>query len=131
MATGLTKDAGWEVGVSRTLPHAPRDVWDFVSGPEGVALWLGAGAELTAEAGAPYATDDGVSGEVRGYRPGEKIRVTYGDTTVQVAVRPAAGGRAMLRFHQERMSDAAGRERRRAHWQGVMDAVAAALDRRG
>lgn len=45
--------------------------------------------------------------------------------------RRAAAGRTMLRFHQERMSGAAERERRRAYWRGVMDAVAAALDRRG
>jgi hypothetical protein len=35
----------------------------------------------------------------------------------------------VLRFHQERMADAAERERRRAHWRRVLDAVADALDR--
>lgn len=130
MPTGLTRDAGWEVGVSRTLPHPPSTVWDFVSGPEGLALWLGPGADLTPERGAPYRTDTGVTGEVRGYRPGERIRVTHGATTVQVALTPAADGvRTVLGFHQERMSGAEERERRRAHWRRVMDEVAAALDR--
>jgi hypothetical protein len=35
MPTGLTKDAGWQIGVSRTLPDPPSPVWDFISGPEG------------------------------------------------------------------------------------------------
>jgi uncharacterized protein YndB with AHSA1/START domain len=131
MPTGLTRDAGWEIGVSRTLPHSPTAVWEFISGPEGLALWLGPGADLAPERGAPYETAAGVAGEVRGYRPGDRIRVTHGDTTVQVAVTPAPEGRAVLRFHQERMASAQERERRRAHWQRVMDEVAAALEERG
>lgn len=127
MATGLTKDAGWEIGVSRTLPQSPSAVWDFISGPRGLELWLGTGARLTPERGAPYTTDAGTGGEVRGYRLGDRIRVTYGHTTVQVTVSAAAGGRAVLRFHQERMASAEERERQRAHWQRVMDRIAGAL----
>ncbi|WP_338898381.1 SRPBCC domain-containing protein [Streptomyces sp. TG1A-60] len=127
-STGLTKDVGWQVGVSRTLPQSPAVVWEFISGPRGVELWLGSGARLTPEPGAPYATHDGVTGEVRGYRPGDRIRVTYGDTTVQVAVSAAGGGRAVLVFHQERMASAEERERQRAHWQRVMVQVAGELD---
>jgi uncharacterized protein YndB with AHSA1/START domain len=130
MPTGLTRDAGWEIGVSRTLPHPPAEVWDFVSGPEGLALWLGAGAVLTPGRGASYRTDDGVTGEVRGWQHGRKIRVTHGTTTVQVALTGTAGGtRTLLRFHQERLAGAGERERQRAHWRRVLDRVAAALDR--
>ncbi|WP_328470807.1 SRPBCC family protein [Streptomyces sp. NBC_00448] len=131
MPTGLTKDAGWQIGVSRTLPHPPSVVWDFVSGAEGLALWLGPGAALTPERGAAYRTAAGVTGEVRGYRPLDRIRVTHGTTTVQAALRPTADGdRTVLRFHQEHLASAEERERRRAHWNRVMDEVAAALDRR-
>jgi uncharacterized protein YndB with AHSA1/START domain len=128
MPTGLTQDVGWEIGVSRTLPHPPSAVWDFVSGPEGLALWLGAGAAPAPERGARYRTADGVEGEVRGYRAGDRIRVTRGSTTVQVTVSPAADGtKAVLRFHQEHLNSAEERERRRAHWKAVLDEVARAL----
>lgn len=127
-STGLTKDAGWQVGVSRTLPQSPSTVWEFISGPRGLELWLGPGARLATEPGAPYETDSGISGEVRGYRPGDRIRVTYGDTTVQVAVSAAGGGRSVLVFHQERMTGPEERERQRAHWQEVMARVAEALE---
>ncbi len=128
---GLTKDAGWQIGVSRTLPHPAAAVWDFISGPEGIALWLGPGAVLIPERGAPYRTAQGVTGEVRGHRPAERIRVTHGTTTVQIALAPAAAGaRTTLRFHQEHLASAQERERQRAHWQQVMDQVAIALDRR-
>ena len=86
-------------------------------------------ARLTGEPGSPYETDAGITGEVRGYRPGDRIRVTYGDTTVQVAVSAAGGGRSVLVFHQEGMAGPEERERQRAHWQRVMDQVAEELDR--
>ncbi|MFI8423748.1 SRPBCC domain-containing protein [Streptomyces sp. NPDC085479] len=131
MPTGLTEDAGWQIGVSRTLPHPGPLVWDFVSSPEGVALWLGPDVVLTPERGTSYRTTEGMEGEVRGYHRGKKIRVTHGTTTVQVALAPASDGtRTMLRFHQEHLASAEERERQRAHWQHVMDQVATALDRR-
>ncbi|WP_434594872.1 SRPBCC family protein [Streptomyces sp. A5-4] len=130
MPTGPTQDAGWEIGVSRTLPHPPSAVWEFVASPEGVVLWLGAGAELTPEKGAAYRTDEGMTGEVRGYRPNDRIRLTHGATTVQVTVSGAASGageKAVLRFHQEQLASAGEREAAREHWRAVLDTVAAAL----
>ncbi|MGW1997745.1 SRPBCC family protein [Embleya sp. NPDC001921] len=130
MPTGLTKDAGWQIGVSRTLPHPVPVVWDFIGSPEGIAVWLGPGAVLAPERGAPYRTDAGAAGEVRGYRPQDRIRVTHGTTTIQVAVAPTADrARTTLRFHQERLASAPEREQQRTHWQLIMDRVAAALDR--
>ncbi|MFG2921637.1 SRPBCC domain-containing protein [Streptomyces sp. NPDC048305] len=128
MPTGLTKDAGWEIGVSRTLPLPADALWDFVTGEEGVALWLGPGAVLPTEKGAAYRTADGTAGEIRSYRPGDRVRLTHGTTTVQVAVVPAGtGDRSVLRFHQEHLASAREREDRRAHWKGVMDRIVVAL----
>ncbi|MEO7556666.1 MAG: SRPBCC domain-containing protein [Acidimicrobiales bacterium] len=129
MPTGLTKDSGWQIGVSRTLPYLPEEVWDLISGREGLALWLGPGTALSPDLGVRYRTLGGVTGEVRGYRRGERIRVTHDATTVQVSVTPANDGAAtVLRFHQERMASAQERSRQRAHWQQVMIEVVAALE---
>lgn len=136
MSTGLTKDAGWQIGVSKTLPLPPTTVWDFISSAEGLALWLGPGVALRPEKGAAYETAEGTRGEVRGYRPRDRIRLTWQpagwahDTTVQVAVTPAPGGgplRTQLRFHQERLADADERARQRAHWRAVLARVEAEL----
>lgn len=113
--------------MSRTLPHPLPVVWDFISGPAGLALWLGKEAVFEPRRGGTYRTAGGAEGEVRGYRPSDRIRVTYGTTIVQVAVTTAGDG-TVVRFHQERMAGAEERERQRAHWTAVMDAVAVALD---
>ncbi|MFJ9638355.1 SRPBCC domain-containing protein [Streptomyces sp. NPDC101178] len=128
MPTGLTQDAGWEIGVSRTIRQPPQTVWEFITGPEGVALWLGVEGPLPTEKGAAYRTADGTEGEIRSYHPGDRVRLTYGTSTVQVTVSPGTSDdRSVLRFHQERLASAEEREERRMHWKSVMDRLAAEL----
>ena len=129
--TGLTEDAGWEIGVSRTFDLSPDEAWRVVTGPEGLAAWLGTDC-LPTEPGEPYETPDGTTGEIRSYRPGDRLRLTWRpggwdhDSTVQVAVS-ATGPKAVVRFHQERLASQAERERQRDHWRRAMDALAPLL----
>ena len=134
--TGLTKGVGWEIGVSRTVAFPLVDVWDFLTSPEGSAVWLGVGVQRLDEPGLDYHTSEGTSGEIRSFRPLDRVRLTWQppgwahESTVQFTVTAAAAGRTMLRFHQERLADAAEREQQRAHWRAVLDAVVTALENR-
>ena len=130
---GQTRDAGWQVGVSKTIPYPLDQVWSFMSSAEGIALWLGPGASLRREKGSAYETDDGITGEVRGYHDRDRIRITRlgkgadHETTMQFTV-VALDDRTTLTFHEERLADADERERRRTHWQGVLASVLAELE---
>jgi uncharacterized protein YndB with AHSA1/START domain len=132
---GRTKDVGYQIGVRRTVPHSVEDVWDLLVSPEGLSVWLGPGVELTPEKSAPYSAENGTSGEVRSFREHDRIRVTWQpadwshETTVQVALLPAATGTALL-FHQEHLADSDERERQREHWRGVIDDLVALQDSR-
>lgn len=131
---GKTRDAGWEIGVSRVVHAAPEIVWDALTSAPGLHLWLGAGTRLPMEKGTPYETADGTVGEVRSHHPRDRIRLTMRapdadhETTLQVTIRPGAHG-TTIGFHQERLADADERERQRAHWKGVLDALEALLAR--
>jgi len=130
---GETRDVGFEIGVSRTVPFPRAAVWDFIASPRGQEVWLGRGAELVPEPGQRYRTADGTTGEVRSFHERDRIRLTMRpagwdhDTTVQVTVSGPVEDATVLRFHQERLADAAERERQRAHWRAVIDRVVAAL----
>lgn len=130
---GRTRDAGWQIGVSKTVDRPVDEVWDFVTSPAGVAIWLGEDVTVMPERGAGYETSAGVRGETRGYRELDRIRLTWQppdwthDTTLQLTVSSAGAGRSRLVIHQERLADATERERQRRHWQGVMNALAAGL----
>lgn len=130
---GKTRDAGWQVGVSKTVHLPVEEVWEFLTSPQGTALWLGHGVEALEERGNRYATSEGTVGETRSFHPHDRIRLTWQpadwdhESTVQVAVSSGGPGRTMIRFHQERLVDAYERERQRAHWRSVMGAIVAAL----
>lgn len=100
MPVGKTKDAGWQIGVSRTVPIGLEEAWIRVEDP---AVWLGEPAE-----------------DVRSVRPLDRIRVGWNGTVVQVALAKATSG-TRVTFHQERLSSADERERQRAHWKAVAD----------
>ncbi|RSM89573.1 SRPBCC domain-containing protein [Kibdelosporangium aridum] len=120
---GQTKDVGFQIGVSKTLPFAPEAVWAAIMSDEGIALWLGKGATLVK--GQSYETADGTVGEVRSLNELDRVRVTWQpkdwdhETTVQIAIS-ASNGKTRLIFHQERMTGPAERERQREHWRKVM-----------
>jgi hypothetical protein len=100
MPVGKTRDSGWQIGVSRTVPLTPEEVWARI---EDTSAWLG------------EETDD-----VRSHRPLDRIRVGWDGTIVQVAITKAKTG-TTVRFHQEHLADAEHRERQRAHWSAVID----------
>jgi len=125
--TGLTNDAGWEIGVSRTFDRSVDEAWQIVAGPEGLARWLGTDA-LPTDPGSAYETPDGTTGQIRSYRPGDRLRLTWRpqdwdhDSTVQVAVS-ATGRKAVVRFHQERLANEPERNHMRDHWRAALDAL--------
>jgi uncharacterized protein YndB with AHSA1/START domain len=130
---GLTRDAGWQIGVSKTLDRPVGEVWDFITSSEGIAIWLGEGVGTLSEPGAGYETTTGVHGETRSFRELDRVRLTWWspgwshDTTVQLTVSAAGGGKTRLGVHQERLASAAERERQREHWRAVIAALVAAL----
>lgn len=134
MPVGKTKDVGWEVGVSRTLACSPEEAWALLTSRDGVAIWLGDGVAFPAEPRTRYETGDGTVGEVRSFRPLDRIRLTWHpkdwdhESTVQVAISPMKTGTS-IRFHQERLADADERERQRDHWSSVIGRLEDLLSR--
>jgi uncharacterized protein YndB with AHSA1/START domain len=126
--TGRTRDAGWQIGVSRTLPVDLDTAWGYLVSDAGVRRWLGTGVDTPLTPGVRYRTDEGTTGEVRSRRERNRIRLTWhpperGDhATVQIALTPSAGG-CTVRFHTERLHDADERERMRRHWRDVIAAI--------
>lgn len=133
MTVGKTRGAGWQIGVSKTVDRPVEEVWAFITSPAGMAIWLGEGVRVLSELGADYQTASGIRGRTRSFRVLDRVRITWRpadwshDTTLQLAVRAAGPGRAMLRVHQERLADAEERERQRSHWRAVIAALVAAL----
>jgi len=125
---GLTKDAGWELGVRQTVSAPLTVVWTYLLGP-GLHVWLGDIDALPIEKGATYLTRDGVAGDIRSYSENAKLRLTWRpddwphDSTLQLTVREAATG-TTIGIHHEQLADRSERKMMLGHWKNVMAAMA-------
>lgn len=122
---GQTADAGYQIGVQKTLP-IPHDLaWDLLVVGPGRDIWLGETQPLDLHKGQEYVTSNGVSGEIRSVAPGQRLRLTWshpdlsGPSTLQLYLAPS-GEKTSVRFHQERLSSQDERELMRKHWREVL-----------
>lgn len=135
MPVGKTRDAGWQIGVSITVDYNVVDVWEYLVSREGLGVWLGRDITFHGSKNEPYRTDDGAHGELRSYRPLDRIRLTWQpkdwdhETTIQIALDDK-GDRTRIVFHQERLADADERRRQREHWKAISEKVKHDLGRR-
>lgn len=123
---GLTKDAGFQIGVRRTL-HAPEAlVWELLFSAKGLNIWLGPTQGFNLETTDTYELDDGAAGEVRVFKPGSHARLTWQPgnyprgSTIQVRVI-GKEDKTTIAFHQEHLPDSAARAERRDHYQQALD----------
>ncbi|HVL98922.1 MAG TPA: SRPBCC domain-containing protein [Egibacteraceae bacterium] len=132
---GETADAGFQVGVQRSVGAPAAEVWELITGrPD---LWLGAGASIEFVEGAHYEVPAGdghprVSGEVRVVKPGNRLRITWqpeawaAPATLQLTLTTAPSGRTAVSAHLEKLPDAAAREAMRARWRAALERIVAA-----
>ena len=127
--TGLTKDAGWQIGVRRTIPASANAIWAALMAPAGLAIWLGPLAKLPERTGTFWQAEDGSRGDVRSYEAERLVRLTWNpasgtpETTLQLRLLPAKTG-TTLAIHQERLTGPAERETMREHWKAVAKQIA-------
>lgn len=120
--TGETADAGFEVGVHKTVEISKTAAWKTITSTRWMARWLYAAPKLVEKR--PFSNEK-VVGEVRVMRPGERLRLAWKPTgwkqgsTVQIRVGNAPNGKTRIGFHHEKLADAKMRERMRAHWKAA------------
>ena len=132
--TGETADAGFNIGVQRTLSIVRQKLWDYLISPEGRALWLGGESnDFKLEKGAQFSTENGTRGELRTVSEPERLRLIYHPTdweepsTLQLTLNEK-DGKTALRFHHERLSGPEARAAMKTHWGEVLDRIRTALD---
>ena len=127
---GQTSAGGYQVGVQKTLPVPPETAWNLLTEEPGRAIWLGEVDNLEFQRGERFQTGEGVWGEIRTVAVGQRVRLTWQNpelaqpSTLQVTIVPT-GGRASVRFHQERLSGPEEREKMREHWRRALEELLA------
>jgi uncharacterized protein YndB with AHSA1/START domain len=126
---GETADAGFQLGVQRTVEATAAEAWELLVSRPG--LWLGDGARVVFEPGELYRTDD-AAGEIRVVKPGDRLRLTWqpkgwpAPATLQLTVQERHAGKAVINVHLEKLPDGEAREAMRARWRAALERLAAA-----
>lgn len=113
------------------MPHGTGGaLWQLLTSEAGLTIRLG--EPITLQQGAAYTLPDGTTGELRVFRPGSHLRLTWQapgrarPATVQVRVLPAKTG-ATFSVHQEGLPDGATRATMKAHREAAIARLAALL----
>lgn len=112
--TGQTQDAGWQVGVRRTLPLELAEAWELLTCPPWLERWSGLAA---------LDRDDPA---VRSLTAPRVVRVRTRHSLVQLRVQAAVSGTTVA-FHEDHLPDEQARNLRKAYWAQVLDDLEAAV----
>jgi uncharacterized protein YndB with AHSA1/START domain len=122
---GQTKDAGFQIGVRKTVAVPIEAVWNFLFSEAGLSCWLGNISFENFELGKPYKTEEEIEGKVNVFKPGSHIRVTWkpkhwtNASNLQIRVI-ASKGKTTISFHQDKLLDSKQRDEMKKYWDTVM-----------
>lgn len=127
---GQTADAGFQVGVQKTIPVDVETGWQLLTSRKGLACWLGKTVGFSLVEGATYKTDGGAHGEVRVVKPGSRIRLTWQSpdmkrpATLQISLVASGPEKTSFRIHLEKLASQKAREMMKEHWRDVLNRLA-------
>lgn len=124
---GLTRDAGWELEVRRTVRASAPELWRRLLA-DWLPQWLGVDS-VPQMVGAPLKHAGRVRGRVMGCHVGRRIRLRWTpqdldhETMFEVTLLEETGGTTIV-IHQERLLGPAERQGLLEHWDDVLAALA-------
>ncbi|MBN2412431.1 SRPBCC domain-containing protein [candidate division KSB1 bacterium] len=124
--TGKTRDAVYQAGARRTMPLRLEKAWELITSQDAVKIWLGDSPDINFVTGATYHLPDDTTGQVRVFKPGSHLRMTWQPrewlkpSTLQVRVIPN-GDKTVIAFHQENLPGPEKRRQGLAFFKTVLD----------
>lgn len=125
---GETVDAGFQVGVQKTVKLSQKIIWDQLVSQSGINIWLGDTA-VSLKKGETYRTKQGIAGEIRVVKPIERIRLSWQpkdwkkSSTLQITLSCPRNNedKTTVNFHHEKLPDTKTREKMKVHWRNILN----------
>lgn len=127
--TGVTKDAGVNIGIRRTVEASPDQLWRFLTSPQGLPLWIGKVPAFSPQKGFQFESEEGITGKIAVVIPNNKLRLTWKrpewdkPSRLQLYLLPAKSGKTTIAIHQEMLEDVYMRELMRRHWEEAINRI--------
>lgn len=126
---GVTKDAGVQIGVRKTLAISKETAWNFLTSSDGLSLWIGDVQSFKLQVGHKYESKEGVSGKVTVVKPYQKLRMTWKRAEWDKASRlqfyflSTNSGKTTIAIHQEMLEDIYMREVMKRYWNEMLTQI--------
>ena len=135
--TGLTKDAGYQVGVRKTIQGSHLDIWNFLLSDRGLSIWLGNVDPEKLILREEIDLNDGTRVKITRFKLQSHLRMQWSKkswhTPSRLQLRVIASGyhRTTVAFHQEMLINGVQREEMKRHWKKVVANLEAAFAETG
>lgn len=115
---GLTKDAGWQFGIRKSIALNMDEVWDFLFSENGTQIWL-------KNADADFSTFRQLSH----IRTKWKLKDWSNEATLQMRVLPNKG-KTTIAFHIDKLQNEHQREEVKVYWEKTLDDIIRKLSKK-
>ena len=131
--TGQTADAGFQVGVSKTLPVSAEKIWDFLTSPAGFGIVTGEIIDPKKIREAERTGKTGIQYKITTLKPCSHLRMRWrlpdwkDYSILQVRVSEKGNGKTVLIFHQEKLADSVMQKEMKRYWKEQFTKLSALL----
>lgn len=131
---GQNSKGEYTLTATRSLKASRQKIWNLLSSPEGLAVWLKPLSDFDLSAGESFETTDGAFGEVRTLKKTERVRLSWQiedqekPTTVQVFIVARPGQNSILAFGHEGILSARLQEQLRVRWKNALSEIARLIE---
>ncbi len=122
---GQTRDAGFQIGVRKTVAVPAETVWNFLFSVAGLSIWLGKMSLENFELGKPFKTEEEIEGKLSVFKPNSHIRLTWkpkhwtNTSALQIRVIPSKV-KTTISFHQDKLLNSRQRDEMKKYWDEVI-----------
>jgi hypothetical protein len=126
---GRSSKGEYSMTSSITLPRSTTQLWKMLLAPHGQKLWLKPFSAIQLKSGAAFETEGGIYGEVRTWKAGVRLRLSWRESEwpkasiVQVQLIARSKDKCILVFQHDGLKDARLKEQMRAHWQAALQRI--------
>ncbi|WP_063386413.1 SRPBCC family protein [Aeribacillus pallidus] len=126
---GVTKDAGVQIGVRKTIKVEKEKVWDYLTSPHGLLLWIGDVSEFRLQKGYEFKSKEGICGKLTVVLPFRKLRMKWKlpewekPSRLQLYLLPTDSGKTTIAISQEMLDDVYVRELMRRFWADKLEQI--------
>ncbi len=122
---GQTRDAGFQIGVRKTVAVPAETVWNFLFSEEGLTTWLGKISLENFELGKPFKTEEEIEGKIKVFKRNSHVRLSWkpkrwtNTSALQIRVIPSKE-KTTISFHQDKLLDSKQRDEMKKYWDKVI-----------